>query len=182
MDNQLENDLYRENLRIAPLFSRVGAYIIDMVLISFLCSVLFSEEQANKLIQAQQTLENAFNLTQSSLDKNIDNSAFLNQLRGDSKAALDVMFFYAAIFAALEIVYNFIFWYFYGATLGQILLRIKVVNVRNFDKPTLHFCMFRAVMKYAFGTAFLFGFVFAFADRFRRTLYDRMSKTIVISN
>lgn len=200
-DDKIENDLYRENLKIAPVVLRIGAYFIDMILVVLILSFTISQEQQDKVARAYESLlnlnkleldsnnlqnldsNNSQNLTTTrNLDSNPDNSKILNDIRKEAKEAIDVVLIYLLVCALLNILYNFIFLYYYGASLGQIIVKIKVVNVYNFDKPSLHTCMKRSVLKYILGTSLLIGFFPAFLDRFNRTFYDRMSKTIVISN
>ncbi|MWV63001.1 RDD family protein [Helicobacter saguini] len=192
-DDKIENDLYRENLKIAPVVLRIGAYFIDMILVVLILSFTISQEQQDKVARAYESLlnlnkleldsNNSQNLTTTrNLDSNPDNSKILNDIRKEAKEAIDVVLIYLLVCALLNILYNFIFLYYYGASLGQIIVKIKVVNVYNFDKPSLHTCMKRSVLKYILGTSLLIGFFPAFVDRFNRTFYDRMSKTIVISN
>ncbi|RDU66378.1 hypothetical protein CQA53_03945 [Helicobacter didelphidarum] len=184
MDTRLENDLYRENISIAPIITRIGAYLIDMLIIFLLLALLVSNEQKDKIAMANEVLLQSYKSQHREINLNTtpDNGAVLEEIRKNSKNALDILLLYMVICAGLEIIYNFLFVYRYGATLGQIILKIKVVNAQNFDKPSLHICMKRSILKYLFGTALLIGFIPAFIDKFARTFYDKMSKTIVVSN
>lgn len=184
MDNKIEEDLHRENIKLASIWARIGAYLIDLLLLALLISIMFSSAQEQKIIAAQMMIVDVYSseYKQMKLDDNTNNIEVLQDLREKAKEAFDIMLFYILLYSGLQIIYNFIFFYFYGATLGQIILRIRVVDREMFDKPTLHVCMKRAILKYILGTTLYISFIFAFADKFYRTLHDRMSKTIVIAH
>lgn len=180
--DRLEADLYRENIKIAPLFSRISAYLIDMILLGLFITIFFSTQQKEHIIHAKETIEKTYSIQTTQTNSSINNSEILEEMRKATKDALETLLLYMAIYIGLEIVYYFISVYFYGATIGQIILRIRVVDNRNFDKPTLHVCMKRALTKCIFGAVLYVGFIVAFVDRFYRALHDRMSNTIVIAN
>ncbi len=180
--DRLEADLYRENIKIASIVSRIGAYIIDTILITLIITIFFSDNQKNSIINAQNAIKQAYNAdyTKIELSSTPDNTAMLENLRINTKEALDILLLYMGICIGLQIIYNFILIYKYGATFGQIILKIRVVDSNNFDKPTLHVCMKRAIAKCFLGTILYIGFILAFVDRYYRTIHDKMSNTIVI--
>ncbi len=180
--DRLETDLYRENIRIASAISRVSAYVIDTIIIALIITTFFSNAQKQKIENAQNIIKKTYNAnyTKAQLSSTPDNSAILENLRITTKEALDTLLLFLAIHIGLQIVYHFILVYLYGATLGQILLRIRVVDSNNFDKPTLHVCMKRSIFKCFFGTLLYVGFIFGLFDKYYRTIHDKMSNTIVI--
>lgn len=180
--DRLEADLYRENIKIAPLSGRICAYLIDIILLGLFITIFFSSAQKERVILAKETIEKAYSIqsAQMQLSSTPNNSEILEEMRKATKDALDILLSYMAIYIGLEIIYYFISVYFYGATIGQILLRIKVVDSFNFDRPTLHVCMKRSLVKCIFGAVLYVGFIIAFVDRFYRALHDRMSNTIVV--
>lgn len=182
MMDRLEKDLFRENIKIAPMSARIGAYLIDMILLSLVITLFFSQAQQERLVLAKETIENTYSMqnTQIQLNNAADNSKILEDMRKTSKEAFEILLIYMAIYIGLEIVYYFFFVYYYGATLGQIILRIRVVDSHRFDKPSLHISMKRAIIKCIFGAVLYVGFIVAFVDRFYRTLHDKMSNTIVV--
>ena len=56
MDEKLEEDLYRENIKIAPIPARIGAYLIDMLVILLLMTVTLTQSQKDAINQAQITI------------------------------------------------------------------------------------------------------------------------------
>lgn len=176
--DRLENDLFRENIKIASLSVRIGAYLIDVILLSLTITLFFSQAQQEKLIIAIETTKKTYSLQTTTQN----NSEILENMRKAAKDALETTLIYMAIYIGLEIVYFFFFVYFYGATIGQIILRIRVIDSYRFDKPTLHVCMKRALTKCIFGSVLYVGFIVAFVDRYYRALHDRMSNTIVVAS
>ena len=47
--DRLENDLFRENIKIAPLSLRIGAYLIDMILLGLVITLFFFTSTARKI-------------------------------------------------------------------------------------------------------------------------------------
>lgn len=180
--DRLESDLYRENIKIAPLSARMFAYLIDTIFLSLLITIFFSSAQKERILLAKEVIEKTYSMqaTQMQTSNVSNNSEILEEMRKATKDAFETLLLYMSIYIGLEIVYYFLSVYFYGATLGQIILRMRIVDVRRFDKPTLHVCMKRALTKCIFGAVLYVGFIVAFVDRFYRALHDRMSNTIVV--
>lgn len=182
--DRLEADLYRENIKIAPISVRIGAYLIDTILLSFFITIFFSSAEQERINIARETIKKTYSMqnTQTRLMNapDLDNSVILEEMRIATKEALEILLINMGLYIGLQIIYYFIFTYYYGATLGQIILRIRVVDSRRFDKPTLHVSMKRAITKCFFGAILYVGFIVAFVDKFYRTLHDKMSNTIVI--
>lgn len=80
----------------------------------------------------------------------------------------------------LRVVYQTFFVWYYGATLGKIFLKIRILDAQYLDKPTIKDAFIRAIVR-GVGELFLyFTFVFAFFDNLRLTLQDRAAKTLVV--
>ncbi len=82
---------------------------------------------------------------------------------------------------AVFIAYETFFVCWYGATLGKMVFKIRVITIDLLDSPKLLTSLTRAVLLSLSQILYYIPFVFAFGDSFRRTLYDRVCKTIVIS-
>ncbi len=79
-----------------------------------------------------------------------------------------------------KVLYQAIFVYMYGATLGKLALKIRVVEVEYFGLPTVQQAIIRAVMRLVSEMLFYVGFVVALFSPIKLTWHDRFSKTIVI--
>ena len=82
---------------------------------------------------------------------------------------------------AIDIIYQTIFTYKYGATLGKIACKIQVIDTGLLDAPNLPKSILRSVLRALSQMLYYIPFLFAFGDNLRRTLHDRASGTIVIN-
>lgn len=91
--------------------------------------------------------------------------------------ALNHTFLFTTI---LEISYQTVFVAMYGATLGKILLKIRVIDVNTLDRPAWAPALLRASMRFLGETLFYLGLVWAFFDPFKQGWHDKLAKTVVI--
>lgn len=82
----------------------------------------------------------------------------------------------------IKIVYQAFFVYMYGATLGKMLMRIRVVELPDLAKPSLASSLNRAVIRIVSEMLFYLGFVWGMMDPLRRTWHDFTAKTLVIES
>ena len=85
-------------------------------------------------------------------------------------------------YAAITIIYHTLFVYKYGASLGKIAMRIRVVELPTLQNPSLLSAFNRAVFRVVSQTLFYLGFVWGVMDPFRRTWHDLSARTIVIES
>ena len=151
-DENIQDTLDRENLYIAPLDRRFWAYVIDSVLISFLIFVINFNTIAELSMQSIK----------------------------DSTKALQEMPLLALEVYVLGFLYQGLFTFLYGASLGKMALKIRVISVDLLDSPNALYSFWRAFLREVSQVVYFIPFFFAFGDRLKRTLYDRASRTIVI--
>lgn len=80
----------------------------------------------------------------------------------------------------LKAIYHTFFTWQYGATLGKMLLKIRIIDTQMLDTPTPLMALNRALVRTLNEFLLYFGFVFAFFDPFKRALHDRTARTLVI--
>ncbi len=80
----------------------------------------------------------------------------------------------------LKIAYQAFFIYQYGATLGKMMMRIKVISPTNLDKPSFGASLNRAVVRIFSEMLFYLGFLWGMMDPLKRTWHDLSAKTLVI--
>ena len=85
-------------------------------------------------------------------------------------------------FVALDFVYETIFICMYGATLGKIALKIKIVSLELFDRPRFIYVLIRTMCKIVGENLFYAPFFMIFFSPIRQTLHDFFGKTLVIKN
>lgn len=82
---------------------------------------------------------------------------------------------------AIDIIYQTIFTYKYGASLGKIACKIQVIDTGLLDAPNLLKSFLRAALRPLSQVLCYIPFIFALGDSLRRTLHDRASQSIVIN-
>jgi len=80
----------------------------------------------------------------------------------------------------LKIIYHTFFVWMYGATVGKIFLKIKVVSLDELDNPNLMSSFIRAVVRIVSEFLLYLGFLWAFFDKARQAWHDKAAKTVVI--
>lgn len=84
---------------------------------------------------------------------------------------------------ALDLCYESLFVFLYGATLGKMLFKIKVFSIQILDRPNFLYSFIRALCKVG-GEYFLFyaPFFVVFFSPIQQALHDILGKTLVIKN
>lgn len=85
-------------------------------------------------------------------------------------------------FVGLQVCYEIIFVFLYGATLGKIALKIKVISLGILDRPNLIYSSIRAVGKIIGENLFYAPFFWIFFSPIQQTFHDILGQTLVIKN
>ena len=80
----------------------------------------------------------------------------------------------------IKLIYHTFFMWYYGATLGKRFMKLYVINIDTFSRPTLQECFFRALLRILGELAMYISFLFAFKDELRQTLHDKFARTFII--
>ncbi len=88
-----------------------------------------------------------------------------------------------AFILVVVVLYHGIFTALYGATLGKMAMRIRVVTIGLLDSPTYMESFLRAVVRVVGGSLFCLGLglIWAFFDSDRQGWHDKAAKTLVIN-
>jgi len=84
------------------------------------------------------------------------------------------------IIISMKVLYHGIFTTLYGATLGKMVMRIRVVTIGLLDNPTWSESFTRAAVRVFGESVFYLGFAWAFFDPDRQAWHDKAAKTLVI--
>ncbi len=106
---------------------------------------------------------------------------FVASVQGDIAKSTQIFLQFSPLYILCNLSYEVIFIHFYGATLGKILFKVRVVSVDYVDNPSFLISFVRTILKLIGSKLFYITYIFAFDDTFKRTLHDRLAKTIVIS-
>lgn len=82
--------------------------------------------------------------------------------------------------AMTQILYHTLFVWQYGASLGKMAMRMKVVEVRTMGIPRFSVAFNRAIFRVVSGMVFYLGFVWAFFDPARQAWHDKTAGTLVV--
>jgi uncharacterized RDD family membrane protein YckC len=84
-------------------------------------------------------------------------------------------------FMTIKIIYQTFFTMQYGATLGKIAMKIRVIEVKTLSNPNFFSAFNRAVFRVVSEALLYFGFLWAFLDPYRRSWHDFTAKTVVVN-
>lgn len=84
-------------------------------------------------------------------------------------------------YMAIKIVYHTFFTMQYGATIGKIVMKIRVVELATLSNPGFLSAFNRSVFRVVSEMLFYLGFVWAMLDPYRRGWHDRTARTLVVN-
>ena len=81
----------------------------------------------------------------------------------------------------LKIAYQgFVVW-MYGATIGKIAMKIRVISVYELERPSLLYSLSRPSMRVFSESVFFLGFIWAYLNPKRETWHDKIASTLVVN-
>jgi len=83
-------------------------------------------------------------------------------------------------FMAVKIIYQTFFTMNYGATLGKIIMKIRVIEINTLQNPNVIVALNRAIFRVISEMLFYLGFLWGMMDKARQTWHDKTAKTLVI--
>jgi uncharacterized RDD family membrane protein YckC len=84
-------------------------------------------------------------------------------------------------YMAIKIIYQAFFVMQYGATLGKIAMKIRVIEIKTLQTPNVVVALNRAFVRVVSEMLFYLGFLWGFLDPSRQTWHDKSAKTLVIN-
>ena len=105
----------------------------------------------------------------------------LNSSGSDLASMLMVMNDFIWQVLILKFIYQTFFVWYYGATVGKIITKIRVVDYYHFGKVSIFTAMTRSILRIISEMFFYIGFVFAFFNDGRQTFHDKIGRTLVIN-
>jgi len=100
---------------------------------------------------------------------------------GDFMSVMAIMnsaFFQIVI---IKFLYQTFFVWYYGATIGKLISRIRVIDFDNFGRVTLMNSAVRSAGRIISEMIFYIGFIIAFFTDSRQTFHDKFGKTLVVN-
>lgn len=81
----------------------------------------------------------------------------------------------------LKFIYQTFFVWYYGATIGKIVAKIRVIDYNHFGRVSIFTAMTRSVLRIISEMFFYIGFIFAFFNDGRQTFHDKIGRTLVVN-
>lgn len=81
----------------------------------------------------------------------------------------------------LKFIYQALFVWYYGATLGKIITKVRVIDYESYGRVTLFSSIMRSVARILSEMFFYIGFIFSFFNDGKQTFHDKMGKTLVVN-
>ncbi len=104
----------------------------------------------------------------------------LMSLDGDIQKITELLSSAFLYIITLKIAYHSTFTALYGASVGKILCKIKIIKLDTLDKPSIIEAISRSMLRILAELLLYIPLLVAFADPFRRAMHDLLVKTIVI--
>lgn len=152
------------NVNMSPIASiqkRMLAFVIDDLVIAFLLLAIFYKQ----LVEIASPLSGE--ITAESME------IFQNAMQQFSVNNLLLIF-------AIKVLYHTIFIWQNGMTLGKYFMKIKVIELKTRQIPTLFKSLIRALLRIVSEIVFYLGFILAFFLPMRQTLHDKLSDCVVV--
>lgn len=84
-------------------------------------------------------------------------------------------------FIAIKIFYQAFFIMKYGATLGKIVMKIRVVDINTLQTPNVIISLNRSIIRIVSEMLFYLGFLWGTMDQNRQAWHDKSAKTLVVN-
>ena len=84
-------------------------------------------------------------------------------------------------YMSMKIIYQAFFVMQYGATLGKIAMKIRVIEIRTLDNPSVLSSLNRSIFRIISEMFFYLGFIWGVFDPLRQTWHDKTAKTLVVN-
>lgn len=137
------------NLELANSRSRIKAFVIDDLLITFITLIMLWDQVQNT------------------------SGDFMSVMMVLNGAFIQVVL--------LKFLYQTFFIWYYGATLGKMAAKIKVIDFNQFSRVRFDQALLRSAIRIVSESIFYLGFVLFFYTDSKQTLHDKVAKTLVVN-
>lgn len=81
----------------------------------------------------------------------------------------------------VKFLYQGFFIWYYGATIGKIITKIRVIDHDTLNRVSLFSAMLRSSARIVSEMFFYIGFIIGFFNDGRQTLHDKLGRTLVVN-
>ncbi|VAY88417.1 hypothetical protein MNB_ARC-1_1008 [hydrothermal vent metagenome] len=82
----------------------------------------------------------------------------------------------------IKFLYHSLFIWYYGQTIGKMVLKIRAIELSTLDNPNLVLSSIRSFSRLLFEFFFYVGFFFFFISPIRQTLHDKFGKIVIVDD
>lgn len=83
-------------------------------------------------------------------------------------------------YMALKIIYQTFFVMQYGASIGKIIMKIRVIEIRTLQNPNILVALNRGIFRIISEMIFYLGFLWGMLNPIHQTWHDKTAKTLVV--
>jgi uncharacterized RDD family membrane protein YckC len=84
-------------------------------------------------------------------------------------------------YMAMKIIYQAFFIMQYGATIGKLAVKIRVIEIKTLNYPSVISSLNRAIFRVISEMLFYLGFLWGMMDKSRQSWHDKTAKTLVVN-
>ena len=84
-------------------------------------------------------------------------------------------------FLAIKIIYQAFFVMQYGASIGKLVMKIRVIEIKTVQNPNVLSALNRAIFRVVSELLFYLGYLWAVFDPARQAWHDKTAKTLVVN-
>ena len=84
-------------------------------------------------------------------------------------------------YMAMKIIYQAFFTMKYGASLGKLAMKIRVIEIKTSDNPNVLSALNRAIFRVVSEMMFYLGFLWGMINPTHQTWHDKTAKTLVVN-
>jgi uncharacterized RDD family membrane protein YckC len=99
----------------------------------------------------------------------------------DMQEMIEVTNMFVMEFLTIKIIYQAFFIMQYGASIGKLVMRIRVIEIATLQNPNVLSALNRAIFRVVSELVFYLGFLWALFDPTRQAWHDKTAKTLVVN-
>ncbi len=149
------------SLAVASVQKRISAFVIDDLMVALFFLIIFYDQL---LVIASHT---------SGVMSTEEMTLIQDQLQQFSVDNLLVML-------SIKILYHTVPVWQNGMTLGKYIMKIRVIDLKTGDRPSLMQAFLRALLRIGSEIFFYLGFIMAFMMPLKQTFHDKFSNCVVV--
>ena len=149
------------SLPIASVQKRITAFVIDDLMVALFFLIIFYDQL---LVIASHT---------SGMMSAEEITLIQDQLRQFSVDNLLVMLSIKVLYHTVPVWQN-------GMTLGKYIMKIRVIDLKMGERPSLIQAFLRALLRIGSEVFFYLGFIMAFMMPLKQTFHDKLSNCVVV--